>query len=100
MGIQHSGRSPTLHPFTAWGEFAIDTCIASCYTPLMKNMGGKFNRVLFVRVDDELLAKIDALVERVRLKSRNPVSRSAVIRDLLWDGTKAELEAWDAGSGS
>ena len=60
-------------------------------------MGGKFNRVLFIRVDDDLLSKIDALVAKLRETSHNPVSRSAVVRDVLWDGVRAELKAWEEG---
>lgn len=58
---------------------------------------GKFDRVLFVRVDDALLEKIDALVAKLREKSPNPISRSAVVRDLLWDGVREELDAWEKG---
>lgn len=58
---------------------------------------GKFDRVLFVRVDDALLKKLDALVAKLRENSPNPVSRSAVVRDLLWDGVTAELKAWEEG---
>jgi predicted transcriptional regulator len=64
---------------------------------MSRNTGEKFNRVLFIRVDDGLLSKLDALVERVRSTSPNPVSRSSVVRDLLWDGVNAELKAWEEG---
>lgn len=57
----------------------------------------KLTRVLFVRVDTALLTRIDALVEKLREKSPNPISRSAVIRDILWDGVNAELKAWEEG---
>jgi len=61
-------------------------------------MGTRFNRVLFVRVDDELLRMLDRLVEKhQKANPQNPVSRSRLVRDLLWDEVRAELKAWEDG---
>ena len=62
---------------------------------------GKFDRVLFVRVDGDLLAKLDVLVAKRQEESPYCVSRSAVVRNLLQDGVETELMAWgEGGEGS
>lgn len=61
-------------------------------------MGSKFDRVLFVRVDAELDEKLNALLGRLRsARPQNPISKSALVRDLLWDEVNAELKAWEEG---
>lgn len=56
----------------------------------------KFDRVLFIRVDAELDEKLNALLERLRsARPQNPLSKSALVRDLLWDGVRDESDAWD-----
>lgn len=54
----------------------------------------KFDRVLFVRVDDELLEKLDRLTEKVRKTSLyRPVSRASVVRAALWCAIRQDEKA-------
>jgi len=54
----------------------------------------KYDRVLFVRVDDGLLEALDHLTEKIQKTSpHRPVSRASVVRAALWHAIRQDEKA-------
>jgi len=56
-------------------------------------MAKKFDRPLLVRVDAALLKRLDALLaQRQRATPHSVMSRSSLVRMILWEAIERELE--------